>query len=149
MLEVMARILAIDYGRKRTGLAVTDDLQIIASGLTTVPSAETIAFLSGYLSSEKVECFVVGLPRQMNNSPSESVVMIESFIRTLEKKFPHVPVVRTDERFTSKIAFQTMVSAGLKKKDRQNKALVDQVSATIILQSYLEARKNIYQLSKP
>ncbi len=149
MLEAMARILAIDYGRKRTGLAVTDDLQIIASGLTTVPSAETIAFLSGYLSREKVECFVVGLPRQMNNSPSESVVMIESFIRALEKNFPHVPVVRTDERFTSKIAFQTMVSAGLKKKDRQNKGLVDQVSATIILQSYLEARNNIYQRSKP
>ncbi|MDD5507926.1 MAG: Holliday junction resolvase RuvX [Bacteroidales bacterium] len=145
----MARILAIDYGRKRTGLAVTDDLQIIASGLTTVPSAETIAFLSGYLSREKVECFVVGLPRQMNNSPSESVVMIESFIRALEKNFPHVPVVQTDERFTSKIAFQTMVSAGLKKKDRQNKGLVDQVSATIILQSYLEARNNIYQRSKP
>lgn len=149
MLEAMARILAIDYGRKRTGLAVTDDLQIIASGLTTISSAETIAFLSGYLSGEKVECFVVGLPRQMNNSASESVVMIESFIRKLEKQFPHVPVVRTDERFTSKIAFQTMVSAGLKKKDRQNKALVDQVSATIILQSYLEERNNILQRSKP
>jgi putative Holliday junction resolvase len=149
MQEAMARILAIDYGRKRTGLAVTDDLQIIASGLTTVNSAETIAFLSDYLSGEKVECFVVGLPRQMNNSPSESVVMIESFIRSLEKKFPQVPVVRTDERFTSKIAFQTMVSAGLKKKDRQNKALVDQVSATIILQSYLEARNSIHQRIKP
>lgn len=145
----MARILAIDYGRKRTGLAVTDDLQIIASGLTTVHSAETIAFLADYLSGENVECFVVGWPHQMNNSPSESVVMIDSFIRTLEKKFPHVPVVRADERFTSKIAFQTMVSAGLKKKDRQNKALVDQVSATIILQSYLEARNNIHQRSKP
>ena len=145
----MARILAIDYGRKRTGLAVTDDLQIIASGLATVPSSETIAFLSDYLSGEAVERFVVGLPRQMNNSPSESVVFIESFIRTLEKKFPGIPVERTDERFTSKIAFQTMVSAGLKKKDRQNKALVDQVSATIILQSYMESRNNIQQRIQP
>ena len=145
----MARILAIDYGRKRTGLAVTDDLQIIATGLTTVPSSDTIAFLSAYLSGEKVERFIVGLPRQMNNSPSESVLVIESFIRSLEKAFPQIPVERMDERFTSKIAFQTMVSAGLKRKDRQNKALVDQVSATIILQSYLEARNNIHQRSKP
>ncbi len=141
----MARILAIDYGRKRTGFAVTDDLQIIATGLTTVPSNEAIDFLITYLSTEKVERFIVGLPRQMNNSPSESVVYIEPFIRSLKKTFPELPVERMDERFTSKIAFQTMVSAGLKKKDRQNKALIDQVSATIILQSYLESRKNFYQ----
>jgi putative Holliday junction resolvase len=136
----MGRIVAIDYGRKRTGIAVTDELQIIATGLTTVPSSQTIAFLSKYMTTEHVECFVVGEPRQMNNSPSESVIYIEPFVRLLKKTFPAIPVERIDERFTSKMAVQTMIQAGLKKKDRQNKALVDQISATIILQSYLEAR---------
>lgn len=136
----MGRIVAIDYGRKRTGIAVTDELQIIATGLTTVPSADAISFLTKYVATEKVDCFVVGEPRQMNNSPSESVLYIEPFVRLLKKTFPDIPVDRADERFTSRMAVQTMVQAGLKKKDRQNKALVDQISATIILQSYLEAR---------
>lgn len=136
----MGRIVAIDYGRKRTGIAVTDELQLIATGLTTVLSSHAISFLAKYVATEKVDCFVVGEPRQMNNSPSESVLYIEPFVRLLKKTFPDIPVDRADERFTSRMAVQTMVQAGLKKKDRQNKALVDQVSATIILQSYLEAK---------
>ena len=133
----MARILAIDYGKKRTGIAVTDNLQIIASGLTTVPTKELYSFLKEYTNNEKVELFLVGEPKQMNNSASESEALIIPFIDDLIKMFPSIPIKRIDERFTSKMAFQTMIDSGLKKKQRQNKALVDEISATIILQSYL------------
>ncbi|MEI6696445.1 MAG: Holliday junction resolvase RuvX [Bacteroidota bacterium] len=134
----MGRILAIDYGQKRVGIAVTDEFQLIANGLTTVHSKDIFVFLKDYISKEKVDCFVVGEPRQMNNLPSESVKFIDPFIKQLKKIFPEIPIERIDERFTSKIASQTMLTAGLKKKDRQNKALVDTISATIILQSFME-----------
>jgi len=136
----MGRIVAIDYGRKRVGLAVTDALQIFATSLTTVHSKDVMSYLKEYVQKETVECFVVGLPRQMNNTDSESARFIEPFVRLLQKQFPLIPIVRVDERFTSKMATATILEAGLKKKDRQNKALVDTVSATIILQSYLEMR---------
>lgn len=137
----MGRILAIDYGQKRVGLAVTDELRIIATALTTVHSKDVIRFLKDYLQTEKVDCFVVGEPRQMNNTISDSAKFIEPFVKKLKKEFPDISVERYDERFTSKIAAQTMVSAGLKKKDRQNKALIDKVSAVLILQSYLDSEK--------
>ncbi|WP_394420991.1 Holliday junction resolvase RuvX [Tenacibaculum mesophilum] len=133
----MGRILAIDFGKKRTGIAVTDELQIIASGLTTVDTSELIAFLKDYTQKENVELFLVGKPKQMDNSDSESEVLILPFLEKLEKAIPSIPIKRVDERFTSKMAFQTMIDSGLKKKQRQNKALVDEISATIILQSYL------------
>ncbi|MDX8554071.1 Holliday junction resolvase RuvX [Tenacibaculum sp. 1B UA] len=133
----MGRIVAIDFGKKRTGIAVTDELQIIASGLTTVNTSELIAFLKDYTQKENVELFLVGKPKQMDNSDSESEVLITPFLQKLEKAIPSIPIRRVDERFTSKIAFQTMIDSGLKKKQRQNKALVDEISATIILQSYL------------
>jgi len=133
----MGRILAIDYGTKRTGIAVTDELQIIASGLTTVETNSLIAFLTDYVKKESVEKIIVGLPKQMNNTASESEVHILSFLKKLNKTLPDIPVVRVDERFTSKMAFQSMIDSGLKKKQRQNKALVDEISATLILQSYL------------
>ncbi|GAB1858437.1 Holliday junction resolvase RuvX [Flavobacteriaceae bacterium MHTCC 0001] len=136
----MARILAIDYGKKRCGLAVTDELQIIASGLTTVESTKILAFLENYLKDEVVELFLVGEPKQMDSSPSESEVLILKFLKQLEKHFPKIPIKRVDERFTSKMAFQTMIDSGLKKKQRQNKALVDEISATLILQSYLYSK---------
>lgn len=133
----MARILAIDYGTKRTGLAVTDEMQIIASGLTNVQTTELLTFITDYITKENVEKFVVGLPKQMDNTASESEVHIQSFLEKLSKQIPHIPVERVDERFTSKMAFQTMIDSGLKKKQRQNKALIDEISATLILQSYL------------
>jgi len=133
----MARVLAIDYGKKRSGIAVTDHLQIIASGLTTVITKELFSFLKEYTNQENVELFLVGEPKQMNNSASESEALIVPFIEELKKMFPNIPIKRKDERFTSKMAFQTMIDSGLKKKQRQNKALVDEISATIILQSYL------------
>lgn len=136
----MGRILAIDYGQKRVGIAVTDEFQIIANGLTTVHSKDILSFLKDYISKEKVDCFVVGEPKQMNNLPSESVKFIIPFIKQLKKSFPEIPIERVDERFTSKMASQTIIDAGLKKKDRQNKALVDTISATIILQSFMEAK---------
>jgi putative Holliday junction resolvase len=135
----MGRILAIDYGTKRTGLAVTDEMQIIASGLTTVETKELIVFLKNYIASENVEKFVVGLPKQMDNTASESEVYIQKFLQKLMKFIPDIPVERVDERFTSKMAFQTMIDGGLKKKQRQNKALIDEISATLILQSYLSS----------
>lgn len=137
----MARILAIDYGKKRTGIAVTDELQIIASGLTTVPTNELIKFLQGYVAKEDVELFLVGEPKQMDATHSESEALIKPFIEQLRKKLPDIKIVRVDERFTSKMAVRTMVEGGLKKKQRQNKALIDEISATIILQSYLYSRK--------
>jgi len=134
----MARLLAIDYGLKRTGIAVTDELQIIASGLTTVATKEVLSFLRDYFKKENVEKIIIGLPKQMDNTASESEVHIQKFLKQLQSQFPDKPVVRIDERFTSKMAFQTMVDSGLKKKQRKNKALVDQISATLILQSYLQ-----------
>ncbi len=137
----MSRILALDYGLKRTGIAVTDDLQIIASGLTTIDTKDLFVFLEEYMKLEKVELFVIGEPKQMNYSASESEKHILPFIEKLKKKFSNIPIKRIDERFTSKMAFQTMIDGGLGKKKRQNKALVDQISATIILQTYLEQKK--------
>ena len=136
----MGRILAIDYGRKRVGLAVTDPLQIIANALTTIHSKDIWNFIAEYLEKEDVECIVVGYPKQMNNQASEAVRFINPFLKKLTKTYPNMEVKQVDERFTSKIAHQTMIDAGLKKKARQNKALVDTISATIILQSYLEQR---------
>lgn len=133
----MARILAIDYGQKRTGIAVTDTLQIIASGLTTVPTNELLQFLKTYTATETVEQFIIGLPKQMNGTASQSEVYIKPFIQQLQKTFPNIPIQRVDERFTSKLAVRTMIDSGLKKQQRQNKALVDEISATLILQSYL------------
>lgn len=136
----MARILAIDYGTKRTGLAVTDELQIIASGLTTVNTKELIGFLKDYINKETVELFLIGEPKQMDNTASESEVFIQKFINALKKEIPQIPIKRVDERFTSKMAFQTMIDSGLKKNQRRNKALIDEISATLILQSYLYSK---------
>lgn len=133
----MARILALDYGQKRTGIAVTDELQIIASGLTTVPTDELMEFLKDYTGKENVELILIGEPKQMNNKASESEVFIEKFIEKYKTEIPGIPFKRVDERFTSKMAFQTMIDSGLKKQQRKNKALVDEISATLILQSYL------------
>jgi len=137
----LGRILAIDYGRKRTGIAVSDPLQIISTALQTVETHALIPFLKDYISRETVDCIVVGEPRQMNNQPSESVVYIEPFIRQLKKEFPEIPVERIDERFTSKIASRAIQQSGLKKKDRRDKSLVDSVSAVILLQSWFEKNK--------
>lgn len=137
----MARILAIDYGKKRTGLAVTDVLQIIANGLTTVPTHTLMDFILDYVKREPVERIVVGLPKQMNNQLSENMVRIEPFVNRLRKVLPSIPVEYVDERFTSVLAHQAMLDGGLKKKDRQRKELVDEISATIILQSYMDSRK--------
>mgnify|MGYP002292604989 FL=1 len=143
-LCAMGRIIAIDYGRKRTGLAVTDTLQMIANGLTTVPSGELIRFLADYVSREPVERFVVGLPKQMNNELSENMRYVEAFVTHLKRTIPDIPVEYYDERFTSVLAHKAMLDGGLKKKKRQDKGLVDEISAVIILQSYLENKK--YQL---
>lgn len=137
----MPRILAIDYGQKRTGIAVTDEMQIIASGLTTIPSETAIAFLKDYFSKEKVEIVLIGEPKQMDYTPSEGTQIIEAFVEKFKKSFPDLPIERVDERFTSKMAFQTMIDSGLKKKQRQNKALIDEISATIMLQDYLSRKK--------
>jgi putative Holliday junction resolvase len=137
----MGRILAIDYGKKRVGIAVTDPLKLIANRLTTVPAHQIWEFLEEYITKEEVELIVVGYPKQLNNEPSESIRYINPFLKKLEKKYPNMPLKLIDERFTSKIAFQTMIDAGLGKKKRQDKALVDSVSATIILQSYLEEQR--------
>lgn len=136
----MARILAIDYGIKRTGIAVTDELQIIASGLTTIPSETAIAFLKDYFSKENVAKVLIGEPKQMNGQPSESAEIIEKFVTKFQIEFPEMKVERADERFTSKMAFQTMIDSGLKKKQRQNKALIDEIAATIMLQDYLSRK---------
>lgn len=133
----MGRLLAIDYGSKRTGVAVTDEMQIIASGLTTVDTKNIIDFLKSYIDKESVDLILIGLPKQMNNELSESEPLILKFIKTLDKELPDIPIQRVDERFTSKMAFQTMIDSGLNKKKRKNKALVDEISATLILQSYL------------
>ncbi|MCS4239777.1 putative Holliday junction resolvase [Myroides gitamensis] len=133
----MGRLLAIDFGQKRTGIAVTDELQIIASGLTTVDTKELMSFLKDYFQKEKVEKVVIGEPKRLNNEPSEVTPILNAFIDTFKNTFPTMPVERIDERFTSKMAFQTMIDSGLKKKQRQNKALIDEIAATIILQDYM------------
>lgn len=136
---IMGRILAIDYGRKRAGIAVTDTLRIVANGLTTVASHELIDFLQKYTVTESVDKIVVGLPKQMDNSPSESMKYIEPFLNRLRKVMPGMPVEMYDERFTSVLAHRAMLDGGMKKSDRRNKAVVDEISATIILNDYLES----------
>ena len=138
----MGRILAIDYGQKRTGIAVTDPLKIIATGLTTIHSKDIIEFLKNYMQKEEVESIVVGEPKTLGNQASDAARFIEPFVKHLKKQFPQMPVYRMDERFTSSIAFQSMIDSGMKKKQRQNKELVDTISATLILQSYMEYLSN-------
>ena len=135
----MSRILALDYGKKRTGIAVSDPLQIIANGLTTVETHKLFDFLKSYLERETVEKVIIGLPKQMNNEASENLPRIEKFVEKFKKLYPETSIEFFDERFTSKMAKQTMIDGGLKKKQRQNKALVDEISATIILQGYMES----------
>ena len=136
------RILSIDYGKKRTGLAVTDPLQIIAGGLATVATAELFQYLNDYIAREPVERIVIGEPRQPNGQPSENLQRVQQFVNRWKKARPDVPIEFVDERFTSVLAHQAMLDGGLKKKARQNKALVDEISATIILQDYMRARKS-------
>lgn len=138
----MARLLSIDYGKKRTGIAVSDPLQIIANGLTTVETSKLLDFIEDYISKEEVERIIVGLPKQMNNEPSENMKRVKPFVNRLRKLYPNILIEYYDERFTSKLAHQAMIQGGLKKKDRQNKELVDEISATIILQGYMESKKN-------
>ena len=135
------RILAIDYGLKRTGIAVTDEMQMIASGLTTIASETAMNFLTDYFAKEKVERVLIGEPKQMNGLPSESASLIEAFVVKFTTQFPDMQLERVDERFTSKMAFQTMIDSGLKKKQRQDKGLIDEISATIMLQDYLSRKK--------
>lgn len=137
----MARILSIDYGKKRTGLAVTDSLQIIAGGLATVSTSELFDYLTQYVSRESVERIVIGEPRQPNGQPSENMTRVQQFVNRWRKQRPDIPIEFYDERFTSVLAHQAMLDAGLKKKVRQDKALVDEISATIILEDYLRSKK--------
>lgn len=139
----MGRILAIDYGKKRVGLAVSDLCGIIATGLQTVGAHEIFTFLQEYTAREKVDLFVVGHPKQMDNTDSESMTYIRPFLTALKRKFPHIPVVMYDERFTSVLAHKALVEGGAKKKIRQDKALIDTMSATIILTSYMEQQRNL------
>lgn len=138
----MSKIVAIDYGRKRVGLAATDDMQLIASGLATIHSSEVIAFLEDFLRHNDVETIVVGEPKNLDNSPSEFAEGTDNFVKNLKRKFKDVQILRMDERFTSKMAFQTMIDSGLSKKARRNKDLIDEISAVIILQSYLSSIEN-------
>lgn len=138
----MARILSIDYGKKRVGLAVTDTQQIIANRLSTIPTHTIWEFLNDYFLKEEVETVVVGYPKQLNNEPSEAVRYINPFLRKFQVQYPGIKLEIFDERFTSKMAFQAMIDGGLKKQKRQDKALVDGISATIILQSFLEQKRN-------
>lgn len=135
----MGRLLAIDYGTKRTGIAVSDNLQIIANGLTTVPTHTLLVFLEKYMQTEIVDCIILGLPKKMNNEESENMKYIRVLHKKLQEKFPNLSIEFYDERFTSRMAHQAMLDVGLKKTDRQNKALVDEISATIILQDYMES----------
>ena len=137
----MSRILSIDYGKRRTGLAVTDPLQIIAGGLATVSTSELYDYLVDYVSREPVERIVIGKPMQPNGQPSENLSRVEQFVGRWRKAQPQLPIEYVDERFTSVLAHRAMIDGGLKKKSRQDKALVDEISATIILQSYLESRR--------
>jgi len=135
----MGRLIGIDYGKKRVGIAVTDPGQMIASGLTTVGSHEVLEFLKTYIEKEDVDKFIVGEPKQMNNEPSESAEFVKAFVTGLKRKFPDIPVIMVDERFTSKMAKRAMIDGGMKKKQRQNKAMVDSISAALILQSFMES----------
>jgi putative Holliday junction resolvase len=136
----MPRILCIDYGKKRTGIAVTDPLQIIATGLTTVDSPELISFLKKYFSREEVELIVIGEPKNLDDSDTHATPLVKEIIKKLEKEFPNIPIEKVDERFTSKLAKQAMLDMGMKKKDRKNKRTVDEIAATIMLQEYMASR---------
>ncbi len=138
----MGRILAIDFGRKRSGIAVTDTLQIVANGLTTVPTHTLIDFLQGYVQREPVELIVVGQPKQLNGQPSESTKWLEPFLNRLRKVMPDMPLVMWDERFTSVIAHRAMIDGGMKKMDRRNKEIVDTIAAAVILNDYLQSRRS-------
>ena len=140
-LQNMGRIIGIDFGRKRTGIAVTDPLKIVANGLTTVPSHTVVDFLVKYIEKENVEKIVVGLPKQLNGQPSENMQYITPFLNRLKKVLPQMPVVMYDERFTSTLAHKAMLDGGMKKKDRQNKEIVDTIAATIILNDYLQSNQ--------
>ena len=136
----MGRLLAIDYGLKRTGIAVTDRLQIIANGLDTVPTHTLLVFLQAYFAKEVVDQVVIGMPKNLDNSDTDSTAGVRFFIKSFKKKFPEMPLIEHDERFTSKLAMQAMIAGGMSKKDRREKGTVDRVSATIILQSYMESK---------
>lgn len=136
----MGRLLSIDYGRKRCGIAVTDTLKICANGLTTVRTCDLMSWLKDYCSKEAVEKIIVGLPKQLNGEPSESTRFIEPFLKQMKKEMPQIPIERYDERFTSTIAHQSMLQGGMKKKDRRNKDIVDEIAATIILNDYLQSK---------
>lgn len=135
----MPRLLAIDYGKKRTGIAVSDPMQIIANGLTTVDTRELITFLKKYFASETVELVLIGLPKSLRNEDTHGTPLVEKFLEVFRKTFPEMPIKTLDERFTSKMAFQTMIDSGLKKMARRDKALVDEISATILLQGYMSS----------
>ncbi|MDB5274255.1 MAG: Holliday junction resolvase YqgF [Chitinophagaceae bacterium] len=137
----MPRILAIDYGMKRTGLAVTDPLQLIANPLTTVPTAEVLEFLKAYIIKEEVSLFVIGMPKRLDSTPSQTAPNVKGFIKALQRDIPEIPVQEIDERYTSVMAMDAMIAGGMKKKDRRDKGNVDKVSAAIILQSYMESRR--------
>lgn len=139
----MGRIVAIDYGKKRVGVAVTDPCCLIATGLETIPSHEILQFLQQYAGKEKIDLFVIGHPKQMDNTDSECMTYIKPFLTALKRKFPDIPVEMYDERFTSVIAHKALIEGGAKRKTRQNKALIDTMSATIILTSYLEHKRNL------
>ncbi|MDQ6889777.1 MAG: Holliday junction resolvase RuvX [Bacteroidota bacterium] len=134
----MARILCIDFGLKRTGLAVTDPLQIIATGLTTIDSPQLISFLKDYFTKEKVELIIIGEPKNLDDSDTHATPLVQAAIKKLEKAFPHIPVKTVDERYTSKMARQAMIEMGMKKKDRRNKRTVDEIAAAIMLQEYMQ-----------
>lgn len=136
----MGRILAIDFGSKRSGIAVTDSLQIIANGLDTVPTHTLLAYLQTYFTKERVDKVVIGMPKNLDNSDTDSTAGVRFFIKSFKKKFPEMPLEEHDERFTSKLAMQAMIAGGMSKKDRREKGTVDRVSATIILQSYMESK---------
>ncbi|RXK50945.1 Holliday junction resolvase RuvX [Aquirufa rosea] len=136
----MGRILAIDYGLKRTGIAVTDPLQIIANGLDTVPSHQLLSFLANYIAKEPVDEMVIGMPKNLDNTDTDSTQAVRQVVKQIQKKFPTVPLILHDERFTSQMAMKAMIDGGMSKKDRRVKATVDRVSATIILQSYMESK---------
>jgi putative Holliday junction resolvase len=135
----MPRLLAIDYGLKRTGIAVSDPMQIIASGLTTIETGKLMQFLKKYFTEENVELVLIGMPKTLRNEATDATPLVEKFIEAFEREIPSVPIKIVDERFTSKMAFQTMIDSGMKKKDRQNKAMIDEISATIILQGYMSS----------
>lgn len=138
----MTRILGIDYGNKRMGIAVTDPLKIFASPLTTINPSEFDGFMEGYLKNEKVEAFVIGYPRKLNNQPSESVKYIDPFLKNLRRKYPEILIHQVDERFTSRMAMRSMIDGGVKKESRQDRSMIDRISASIILQSWLDSRSN-------